>query len=93
MCGRPYGGTAILIDRKLKCTIEPIFSDCDRLCAIIVKFNCSNVLLVNCYMPCDNSANSDECSQVLGAPLELRTRINPDYTIYGGDFNIDLGRL
>ena len=46
-------------------------------------------------MPCDNSTNSDEYSQVLGTLLELRNRISPDYTVYGegGEFNVDLGRL
>ena len=34
-------------------------------------------------MPCDNSTNSDEYSQVLGTLLELRNRISPDYTVYG----------
>ena len=56
---RPYGGTAIFISRHLKSTIEVALSECDRICAIHVKFNSFSMLLVSCYMPCDTPANAD----------------------------------
>ena len=88
--GRPYGGTAIFISRLLKCAIEPVVFDCDKICAIHVKFNSFSILLISCYKPCDTPANADTFSQVLGTLQELRIRYCPDYVVYGGDFNVDL---
>ena len=71
---RLYGGTGIFISRHLRCAIEPVVSDYDRICAIHVKFNSVSII-----MPCDTPANADTSFQLVGALQELRIRYGPDY--------------
>ena len=56
--GRPFGGCAIVWRASINSQIAKIDSECNRLCAIIYTCNNTSVLLLNCYMPCDNRSQN-----------------------------------
>ena len=58
--GCPFGGCAIVWRASINGQITKIDSDCNRLCAIMYTCNNTSILLVNCYMPCDNSTDDTE---------------------------------
>ena len=53
--GRPYGGVAILWNKGLKLAFVPIVTNSLRLCAVNVKTNTFNIILINVYMPVDDN--------------------------------------
>ena len=52
--GLPFGGCAIVWRDSITGQITKIDSDCNRLCAIMYTCNNTSILLLTCYMPCDN---------------------------------------
>jgi len=61
LSGRPYGGCAILWHSDMRVDIHPVCIDSRRICAVSVSSESWKIIIVNVYMPCDNSdANSDE---------------------------------
>ena len=54
--GRPYGGVAILWNKGLKLAFVPIVTNSFRLCAVNVKTNTFNIILINFYMPDDDNS-------------------------------------
>lgn len=94
--GRPYGGCAILWNPLLKCKITPVSCKTSRLCGITVKCENSIFLVVNCYMPCDKGYRDNvSFPEFVDVLLEVRSLIDkydPNFVIYGGDFNTDLSR-
>ena len=92
--GRPYGGVAILWNKAMKLSFIPISTTSKRLCAINVKCNEYNLIIVNVYMPTDD--DTDDSFNIYGDVLsEISSLINIyddcDFLI-GGDFNIDKKR-
>ena len=91
--GRPHGGCAIIIKRRLGCSISHVPTDSRRLCACICDFkDNTRLLVINTYMPCDGSDIAmflDELQNIAGI-IEHYNDIN--YVIVGGDFNADLER-
>ena len=84
--GRPYGGTAFLINKKLLPDAENIMSQ-DRFTVVKIY----NWLLITVYLPCVGTPQRDFLySDMLS---ELQTVIN-QYSmcdcLIGGDFNTDL---
>ena len=54
LCGRPYGGCAILYRKSFSSCILPLKSNSKRFCGL--KITCSSgfsILLVNVYVPSD----------------------------------------
>ena len=51
--GRPYGGVVLLWKTNIKCKPAPLSSR--RMCAVTIFINGINILLFNCYMPCDTA--------------------------------------
>jgi exonuclease III len=94
--GRPYGGSAILWSPSLKCKITPITCESSRLCAIILYNDNATFLVINSYMPCDKGYRDDtsfpEFVDVLRQVRVLIDKYDPNFVIYGGDFNTDLSR-
>ena len=92
--GRPFGGCAILYHRNLACSFNPIVTASPRLCAVTIKSETYNLLLITVYMPCDD--NSDLNFTVYGEILyEISNLINlyVGYDIIiGGDINVDFNR-
>ena len=84
--GRPFGGTAILVNKKHISYAENIMSH-DRF--TVVKIN--NVLLITVYLPCVNTSQRDILYTDLLCELQGVIESYPtcDYLI-GGDFNTDL---
>ena len=37
LSGRPYGGCAIIVHKHLKCIFQIINTQCNRICAVIVR--------------------------------------------------------
>ena len=52
VCGRPYGGCAILYRSSFSPCITPLNSTSNRFCALKIQDNSgTSILLVNVYMP------------------------------------------
>ena len=84
--GRPYGGVAILIKKRLMPYTVNVFT-ADRLIAVRI----ADWLLINVYMPCSGTDNRQ--LQYADLLVELRALIfsHGDCRIMiGGDFNINL---
>ena len=96
LTGRPYGGTAILWHKKFNNGVKRIDSiNCNRLSAVRLDVMDCNILLINCYMPCDNwnKTHVDErFCDVLDEIESLIAKYPADRVIIGGDLNIDLSR-
>ena len=90
--GRPFGGCAIVWRASITGQITKIYSDCNRLCAIMYTCNNSSILLLNCYMPCDNSTNDTEYIDILNSISQLMYTYDPSHVIIGGDLNVDFSR-
>ena len=37
LLGRPYGGCAILVNKRIQCTVKHIVTDCSRLCITLIS--------------------------------------------------------
>ena len=92
LTGRPYGGTAIVIMKSIKCTTTTCDIECDRFNAMLVDFYNFTVLITCFYMPCDSN-NCDSFSSAIGAFQVLKVNHAPSYVICARDFNVDLSRL
>ena len=93
LLGRPYGGCAILVNKRIQCTVKLIVTDCSRLCITSCKLNDYSVMLACVYMPCDTRKSNDEFDYVLSVISSLQLQFNTDYVIRGGDLDADLSRL
>ena len=90
--GRPYGGCMIIWKHSINVPIFQLNTLNDRVCAITLVSNTTNMLVLSVYMPNDDGSNEsfNEFSDVLIEVLRLMTEC-PDYkVIIGGDFNVDL---
>lgn len=86
--GRPFGGVAMLINRKLeKCT--KILCSADRY--IVVSIGDS--LIINVYLPCVGTADRMDIIESVVCDLnDWIQRYNDRTVIIGGDFNTDLDK-
>ena len=86
LIGRPFGGTAILINKKHMSGVEFITSQ-DRFTAVKVH----NWLLITVYMPCVGTSQRDLlCSDILSELQVLLDCYRTCDFLIGGDFNTDL---
>ena len=98
MCGRPYGGCAILWRKSLNCSFTPISHRSKRIAAGILHLDNLhvNLLLFCVYMPCDGS-HVDQYRQSYDeviADIHAMIENSPvDEIILAGDFNTDLSRV
>jgi len=53
--GRPFGGCAVFWPRSIDASVEVINTQSNRMCAICIFNDLSNLLFVNVYMPCESS--------------------------------------
>ena len=93
LLGFSYDGCAILVNKRIQCTVKHIVTDCSRLCITFCNFNDYSVMLACVYMPCDTGKSNDEFDYVLSVISSLQLQFNTDYVIIGGDLNADLSRL
>ena len=93
--GRPKGGVAILWQKDLKLTFIPIVTNSKRLCALNVKSDSFNIMLINVYMP--NDDDTDDSYFMYGDILSEISSLFNSYEdckiIIGGDFNVDYMRF
>ena len=93
--GRPYGGVAILWKKGLKLTFIPIVTNSLRLCAVNVKTNSFNTILINVYKPVDDNSevSFNEYGDILSEISAILATHNDCNIIIGGDFNVDPRRI
>ena len=84
--GRPYGGVAILVNKRLS-SLCNFVSSSDRY-IVLANADC---LLVNVYLPCLGTDNRlIQYNEILNEIWSIREQF-PDHTcLFGGDFNVDL---
>ena len=95
LCGRPYGGCAIIWRDSLSCKITPITTTDKRLVAARLDFESDSLLLINVYMPCDTEYDQSNCEVFMDVLCEVSNVIvkeDVDFVIVGGDFNTDMTR-
>lgn len=95
LCGRPYGGCAILWSRCLDVAIQNIPCDSNRIVAITMSFNDTKLLFINIYMPyeCSNDDSIlDEFVLQLSVIANIIDRHQDALVVIGGDFNVDFSR-
>ena len=93
LTGRPYGGCAIFWRSGLKLTVSVLESDSRRMCAIRMSSDQIKLLLVNVYMPYENSdLHIDEFSDQLFNIERLIANNLDCHIVIGGDFNVDFSR-
>jgi len=89
--GRPYGGTAVLVHKRLGSFTHRIVTDNPRLTVVkcCIKNNC-DIIIGSVYMPYnDNSLNYNiEFESVIGELQGIVDKFYDSKFIIGGDFNI-----
>ena len=92
--GRPYGWCAIMWKKSLKCKVSPVPFESTRVCSITMDLDRCKLLIVNVYMPCDNTGaeNCKEYEAILGEISFKLQELNIDQVIIGGDFITDFSR-
>ena len=91
--GRPYGGTAIIWNKDLKCSVTPFDTKCSRACAVILDIGGLKILIISVYMPVDvGHVNNPEYQETLNSILNVIQTSNIDNIIIGGDMNTDFSR-
>ena len=93
--GRPYGGTAILWHTSGSFIVKPINNECKNVCSVIVKSTTCSVLLINLYMPCENSnttPDNEKFDEILNIVSSICNSNHADYILIGGDLNTDFSR-
>lgn len=86
--GRPFGGTAILINNKHVSSITCI-SSVDRLTAVKLY----DWLIITVYLPCVGTLQRDDLyySLLLEVQEIINDHLDTNNCLIGGDFNLDLG--
>jgi hypothetical protein len=93
--GRPYGGVGIIWKKDLSKYIKPVKTNCNRVCAVSLKTETINMLIVCVYFPCDNWSKSlvDELYiDCISSVKQLIESCDVNSVIVGGDLNTDLSR-
>jgi hypothetical protein len=60
LSGRPYGGCAIICNRRLHAEFTPVESNSKRECALICALGKVKILLINVYLSYENDEDSHE---------------------------------
>ena len=93
--GRPHGGCAIIWHQSLNMSVIPINTISSRVCAVQIKSENVNCVVVSIYMP--NDDNSNNTFEVFGDVLYELSTLTSLYDdsdiILGGDFNVDFNRI
>ena len=91
VCGRPYGGCAILYRSSFSPCITPLNSTSNRFCALKIQDNSgTSILLVNVYMPSQSSLS--DYLDTLGVLEGFIESYQCDVSVIVGDFNVDFNR-
>ena len=87
LIGRPFGGTAIMVNNKYVCATTSLVSS-DRYTAIKV----GDLLLITIYMPCVGTDQRDSLYSDILCELDALINAHPEckQCFIGGDFNTNL---
>ena len=91
LLGRPFGGTAILYNKHLSCTISAVTTNTPRCTGIkIVTDGHRDLVIVSVYMPYLNGAleQRNEYESTLGYLQGIIDGNSGCDFVFGGDFNI-----
>jgi exonuclease III len=93
LSGRPYGGCAIICNRRLHAEFTPVESNSKRECALICALGKVKILLINVYLPYENDEDShEEFSLQLAIIDDIIERNSDCQVVCGEDFNVDFSR-
>lgn len=90
--GRPYGGTIIGFNKKLKCSYDVLPTNSKRITACLCNLNCGQVLLINVYLPCDGDDITHFVDELISIEAIIESQANVTRVIIGGDLNTDFSR-
>ena len=92
--GRPYGGVLFLYKKSISPYIEVCELDSNRACCIRLSASIGYIYILNVYMPCDSSTNSnlEEYNEVLSVISNYCATHNAENCIIGGDLNTDMSK-
>jgi hypothetical protein len=96
LVGRPFGGIAILWNKRLSKNITFLSADQDGRClAIKVDFPSSTIIVVNVYFPCSERSSSyrSEISYYVGFIDNILSNNPCSKVIITGDMNFDIDNL
>ena len=91
--GRPYGGVAMLWNKNLQCSVEPIVTKSKRLNISVVNMNTAIILMCNVYMPIYKDSLESyltQYSEILHEIESVSLTYNCNHIVIGGDFNLSL---
>ena len=91
LSGRPYGGLAILIKRKLRPICDFIFHDDTRIMGIQIKNRDECLYFVNVYLPYQCPDNYDLYVEYLGKLSAIIEDYESSKVAIIGDFNAAVG--
>jgi len=96
LCGRPYGGVAILYEKSIAKYVETVSIQSNRVTGVTVCINSAMSVLVLCvYLPCDNYSQTvtnieyEHIMNVIECTINATTC---DAVIVCGDFNTSFER-
>ena len=98
LCGRPFGGCAILYRKCFSYCITPLVSCSNRFCAIKILDPALSFLLACVYMPAEyhniihHSSSFADYLNTLGELEGFLDSHQCDVNILVGDFNVDFDR-
>ena len=89
--GRPFGGTAVLVHKRLNKSCHKLCTYNAGVCAVECQLNGYSLVLGSVYMPCDDGSqeHTDEFEAVVGVLQCLLDRGAGSKFIFGGDFNVE----
>jgi len=90
--GRPYGGCAIFYRRSANCSVKIINTESNRVCAIQVRCDDYDLLLVSVYMPYESDDNSFHAFCSVLSTINSICESFPDSTLILGGISMLISR-
>jgi len=93
LTGRPYGGCAIMWRSNVLANVTPIAVDSKRICAVQISTDSWKIILINVYLPFEDSdVKSDEFVNLLALIEDFIAKYSDCHIVLAGDFNVDFSR-
>ena len=77
--GCPYGGCAIVWNASISGKITKIKSLNNRICGVLYTCDGSIILMINCYIPCDNYIEDENYTDTLNTISQILYTHNPSH--------------